>query len=118
MLWVAEYLDRITHFGNGAAAQDDGPVAHVVAKRPGKSFQRNPAGAGLLQEAWLWPATARLDNGPVLDLSFRQEDITAFFDAVGLSWRLKTLTTDTKYRIEHIFYVTTTPSGPRSARPV
>lgn len=56
-------------------------------------------------------STARLDNGPGLDLSFRQEDITAFFDAAGLSWRLETLTTDTQYHVEHIFYVTHTP-GP------
>ncbi len=56
-------------------------------------------------------STTRLDNGPGLDLSFRQEDITAFFDAAGLSWRLETLTTDTQYHVEHIFCVTHTP-GP------
>ena len=50
-------------------------------------------------------STARLDDGPGLDLSFRQEDITAFFDAAGLSWRLETLTTDPQYHVEHIFYV-------------
>jgi hypothetical protein len=33
VLRVTEYLDRVTHFHDRAAAQDDGPVAHVVTER-------------------------------------------------------------------------------------
>lgn len=47
--------------------------------------------------------TTALQPLGLIDLSFRKEDITWFFE--DCKYRIETLHTDTQYGVEHIFYV-------------
>lgn len=47
--------------------------------------------------------TQPLQPWGLIDMSFREEDITRFFE--GCSFRVESVKTDTQYGVEHIFYV-------------